>query len=650
MVFGARSFGVRGFGDNTGDAGAGSGAPVTNGQAVLAGTATLSATAAAPTNGAAVLAGFATISPTGTVLINGRALLAGRGRFVASAPFLQSWDPAKQSAQYRLRIVDLSGDGYTEFDKAVISDVVWELNGIGSCKFTVPVLDPKATHIKIPEREVQVWRGNQLLWWGVMVRATANNATLEIQCVGLKWYLTRRFFGKVDRTNYLYDPSFEGDTTPPPVVAGSSGVWNMGWRSPIEPYSGRNPAHWLIEYRTDKVVTGSRSLYMEQVSSTQPKYGISASQSFAYEIDASVDPQGTEWTFAVWVYIVGAKWRGVHSGGGIDDGLTIARYSTTETILIGVEGSSDPPIPFPAPIESVSTPIDENTPQDTWIRLECTLRQPFKAGEPEFIQVSINCPNGAMYADAATFTLSEKTAFYDQDQATIISGVLDHAQDVDYYKSPLNIEKNVPLTGVLRTREYWHSEHQVISDALDEFHTLHEGVDTDIVITPTRRIYTSYFPRKGIERPHLVLELGRNIETFTVNYDGTETSNSIVVLGDGAGSDREEGGAMDANALTDGLILERVFNAIPGSHIKTLDDQAYRGLQRLKSPVIIPSITTYEGSTRLIGVLQTGDVVPVRISHGFVQVNAKYRIISISLDPRTERLTYSINPAETSFV
>ena len=585
--------------------------------------------------------------PDAPVQVRGDASLVGRARLVGTPPFAQSWDPTKQQAQYRVRVVDLSGDGYADFENATISNVVWELNGLGSCTFTVPVLDPKTEHLLIPEREVQIWRGNQLLWWGVMVRAEANATQVTVQCQGLKWYLTRRFFGKVDRTNWLFDPSFEGE---PAVPGGPTGPWTMGIKTPIEPLANRNPAFWKFERRKDKTVLGKWSLYAEQVDPDRPKYGIAVGQSFIYEVDDEVDPNGTEWTFAVWVYIVSSKWRGIHTwGGGADDGIRIARYSTTEVVAIAPEGGG-PTLIFPKPIESVRTVIDENTPQDTWVRLECTLTQPFKAGEPELVQVSIEVPNGAIYIDAASFTRAEKTAFYDKDQALILRGILDHAQDPNYSKTPLNISQNIPLTGVIRTREYWHSEHQVISDALDEFHSLHDGVDTDIVITPTTRTFTSYYPRKGIRRSDLVLELGRNIETFSVVYDGNEVANSVIVLGDGAGSDREEGGAYDPDALVDGLVLERVFNAIPGSHIRTLDDQAMRGLQRLKKPVIIPSITTYEKAERLIGVLQTGDVVPVRINHGFVQINADYRIVSISLDPTTERITYTINPADSSFV
>jgi hypothetical protein len=613
------------------------------GTATLAGTSTLTADGAEGIQAAAALAGTSTLTPAGQVYVQGRATLAGRARLVATPPFAQSWDPTKQQAQYRVRVVNRDGDGYSEFSNAVIESVSWELNGIGACDFSVPVMDDAAAFIKIPEREVQVWRGNHLLWWGVMVRAVADGATVKLQCQDLRWYLTRRFFGKADRTNYLFDPSFEGDGTPAP----GGTVWNMGFRNPLEPLTGRNPAFWLFEYRTDKVMLGNRSLYMEQLDATRPKYGIAAGQQFLYTIDDEVDPEGTEWTFAVWVYIVSSKWRGVHLEGG-GDGIQLVRYSTTETVTITPEGGGTPVV-FPAPIEGTGAPIDENTPQDTWVRLECTLRQPFKAGEAEWIQVGVNCPNGAMYVDAASFTLSEKTAFYDKDQAEIISGILDHAQDPAYYKSPLNFDKDLPLTGVIRTREYWHSDHQVIGDAIDEFHALDQGVDTDIVITADTRTFTLYYPRKGIERADLVLELGKNIETYVVNYVGDETASSVVVLGDGSGSDREEGGAYDLDALEDGLMLERVFNAKPDSHIRTLDDQAARGLQRLRRPVVVPDITTYEGSTRLIGVLQTGDVVPVRISRGFVQINDLYRIVGIKLDPKTERLTYSINPAETSY-
>lgn len=613
MTLSTHSFGTRTFGDATTDAGI----PVITGELIL---------------GSATLSGTATISPDGSIIVHGRARLDGRGRLVATVPFVQTSDPFTQAIQYRVRVVDFQGNGYADFENATLTNVHWELNGIGTCTFTIPTLDPKAIHLQVPKREVQIWRGNQLLWWGVMIRALANHDVTEVQCESLLWYYSRRFFGKADRTNHLENGSFEL----------GAAHWDIGYVTYAEPIANVTHANYQWSIKTDKVVTGDKSLYLEQTGTVQ--YGVKASQGFEFTVDDAIDPEGTEWTFAVWVYIPSNKWVAANEAGR---GVSITRYSTTEFDVVTPTGGGTPKS-FPKVVEAVNISIEEDTPKDIWIRFEATLVQPFKSGEAEMVTCRVVCPHGAIYIDEATFTAAERTAFYDKDQAEIIRGILDHAVDPAYFKSDLNIDKNVQDTGIIRTREYWHSEHMLIGDALAEFPTLHQGVDIDIVVSPTTRTFTTYFPRKGIERPDTVLELGRNIETFSVNYDGAETANSIVVLGDGEGSDREEGGAYDLESL-DGLVLEKVYNATPGSHIRTLDDQALRGLERYKVPVVIPNVTTYEGVGRLIGVLQVGDVVPVRINHGWVQVNDLYRIISITLDPLTERLTYAINPAEYSF-
>jgi hypothetical protein len=628
MALGTRSLGTRSLGDSAGEVPP---AVITvSGSAVLAGDSTFTGTYTPPSAGSVVFAGASTISTSGTVVVHGRALLDGRSKFIATHPFIYTFEPETQKTQYRLRIVDKEGNGYADLDKATIKTIGWELNGIGSVTFSVPTLDPKALFIRVPEREVQVWRGAQLIWWGVMVRAEANDNSVDVQCSSLEWYFTKRFFGKVDRTNHLQNPSFE---------EGAS-HWDIDYLTYAEPTANINYSNFVWSIVDEPVVLGGKALRLQQTGTI--KYGFKVSQGFLFTQDPAIDPEGTQWTFAIWVYIPSDDWVAANEQ---SRGISVTRYSTTQSDTVTPEGGGTPRN-FPKVVEAVNVSIDDDTPMDTWVRFEAELVVPFKNNEPEQITCRVVCPNGTIYLDAASFTAAEKLGAYSEDQTSIISRIIEHAQDPDYGKSDLNINYNLPPTGIKRTREYWHSEHQIIGDALDEFSTLENGVDLEVVVGPNHRIYTSYFPRKGIYRPDIVLEHGRNIEDFTVYYDGIDTANSIVVLGDGEGSDREEGGAMDATALEGGLILEKVYNATPGSHIQTLDDQAARGLERFKSPFVVPNITTHEHAGRLIGVLGTGDIVSVRINYGFVQVNDLHRIHGITLDPNTERLTYSIAKLE----
>jgi hypothetical protein len=636
MAFGARQFGSRSFGDST--TYAGNFADIVYGSATLAGAATMTATAGTPTNGSASLAGSASLTAAGQLKVEASALLEGRASLSARTPLVITTDPSAQKVQYRVIVVDYQGNRYADLEQVDLSNITWELNGIHTADFTLPLNDPKAVHLKTPEREVQIWRGNRLLTWMVITSMWVEGATIRVQCKGLRWYFSRRFFGKADRTNYVKNGSFEQGLA----------YWDFFYNV-LEPQANLTHSNYTASISTAKTVVGSKSLKITDQNAT-PQFGISATQVFIMTVDDAIDPEGTIWTLAVWVYVEDFQSSDRRAG------VTIQRSSTTQTVTITRPGGT--PTVYPKVISATRIPIDEDTPKGVWTRMEIEMTQPFRNDQPEFVLVRITSPKGIIYIDEVTLTAAEKTSFYDKDQALIVKGIVDHCQDTNYGKSSLNMQTNTPLTGIIRTREYWHSEHQVCADALNEFHSLYQGVDSEITVTPTTRTYTTYYPRKGIHRPDTVLEHGKNIAAYSVEYSGEETANSVVVLGDGEGSDREEGGAIDNTSLG-GLILEKVYNATPGSHIKTLDQQAQRGVERFKKPVVIPQITTYDNRGDLLETLQVGDVVPVRIQQkinvdgewvdGFVQINEDYRIMAISLDPKADQILFTINPAATSF-
>lgn len=540
----------------------------------------------------------------------------------------------------RRRIVAVTMDGSPigEFENARVGPVGWALNEPDSWSFTIPKNDPKASLVLDERfREVQVWRGDQVLTWGPMMRmAQGTDGRLAVEGPDCFGYLSRRNIGKADRTNYIENGSFED----------GANFWTIDYESPLEPVANRTYANFTWAISTDRAIKGRRSLRLEQPSATAPEFGIAARQQFVWDVDPAENPDGDTWTVAARCFIPDADWAVAPYQ---NLGLRLARFSTTETVSITPPGGVA--TLFPKPIEVVWDRIDDDTPRDVWHTLSTQLVAPV-TGESEFVQVLLYCPlEGSIYWDAAVLARDERLAFFAADQATIAAGIVDHLQDTDFDKSDLNIDTNCPATGVLRDRIYLHAEHVNGVRALDELTRLDDGFDHRIVYTPTTRTYTTEFPSSGRWRPKAGLELGRNIASYDWTFDGETAASSVVTLGQGTGSVREEGFASDASTYANDVILEEVFAASPDTPIEHLDSLAAERLTVTLDPEILEVRTiaiTNTGADNLLGYVRVGDVVPVTIrDHELNIEGVPYRIVRMSLES-DDTLSFTLNKRDAA--
>lgn len=527
----------------------------------------------------------------------------------------------------RLVVVDLDGAPLGELENATCGDLKYPLVDLAveDWTFTLPLADPKAALLLGPRfREIQLWRGDQLLAWGPAVRVSCDKSHLVVACRGAGWYLSRRSIGDASRRNYLTNGDFEDGLT----------GWNIGALSPFEPLATRGPEFYIAETATDRVLTGTHSLYLAQVGTGAPKYGVAASQSLIWEVDPATHPEGDQFTFSARCYIPSETWRGPP----IDDvGIRLDRFSTTETVTITPEGGGTPVV-YPAPIETITAPIDENTPRDVWLPLEAVLVAPV-TGDAEFVAVTLSCPDGAIIWDRATLSLDEGLRFHGVDQAAIVAGIVEHLQDPAYGKTYLNLWTDTPATGVIRDRTYLHHEHINGASAIEELTTLADGVDVSVAYTPWSRTVRTHHPARGTYRPQFAIELGRTISDFAWTFDGESAASQVIVLGTGDGSDREEASAtadpLGDFAYADGLTLETVFTAPPSTLIDSLDDVAAETLAVSLSPEVLAVTCTspQPGQADPVGILTVGDFLPVRIRSGALLIDGVYRIVELTLTP-----------------
>lgn len=593
--------------------GGGGGGPVDHAAAVsFAASATLSPTGVANFTASVAFAPTATLAPDARTVVSWPSV-----RFSARALFVPTIRP--RGKKRRTVIVDSTGAPFGELENARQGAITKELNRPDSWTLALGLTDPKAPLVLEERiREAQLWRGDRLLSWGPMIRPGADKANVAVAGADAMWYFGRRNIGRAGRTSYVPNGDFEDG------LAG----WDIGFSSPAETAAGRNPANWIAEIRTDRALTGRRSLYLEQIASPLPEFGFAAKQFFDWTVDPEASPDGDRWTIVAYAFVVDSEWRGPRAD---SIGLYLARESTT--VFDTVTSADGIVTSVPRLIESTSAPIDEYTPRDQWVRLEASLTME-PTGDTEQLHVAIGCPDGAVYFDRVSLVLEESSKFYATDQALIVKALVEHAQDVGFDKSDLNIGTDCPLTGVLRDRVYVHSEHPNIFDAMSEFAELDNGLDLSVAVTPTERTLRTHYPARGVYRPKCRLELGKEIADFAWSFDGEAAANSIIVLGQGSGSGREEGYAIDPTAFAGDLTLEAVFSAAPDTPIDSLDNLAAEFAVAASDPEIL-AVKTIPNLERVIGVLEPGDWIPVRISagRGALTIAADYRVSRITLNP-----------------
>lgn len=494
---------------------------------------------------------------------------------------------------YTAKVVDVDGTVFgTLSDQAKIGPIIDELNGAGGVTITLPTTHPDAD-LMLPGREVQVLDGTTVVFWGPIVRPQANLTESTWQCQGLLWYFQHRYFGTADRQNLLLNGDFEAGEDDWTFEAGVS---------------------HSIETDPDFVLEGSQSL---ELNGTTEDHVEHAQQ--IYTPTTSYHPLGDAVTVSAWVFIPSVGYLGP----ALDSrGLVVVRRA--------LDGTA---------IDVQIAEIDDDSPKDEWFQLEVVVPG---VRVDDTVEVRLYPPHGTAFFDLVTLTLMESLHFPANDVATVIEGIVAYAQDLGTFthgKSDLNIAVSADTTSKTVTRTYLFSEHRNIADAIDEF--VRQGViDIGFEYTATTRTFRAYYPAKGTTFG-TALDLATNLASFTWSWDGERAASAVVVLGPGDGPDRPEGSATDPSFLG-GLTVEIIESAPDDVTIGELDDWAAETLAIAKAPEIL-EVTTMPGTATPA----TGDTVAVVISHGWVDIDADYRVARREVDPYTgqARLTLNVAPA-----
>jgi hypothetical protein len=642
-------------------------------------------------------------------------------------------EPLTGVKSYRVIIVDEFGNQYGEVESAVLSPVSWAINDLGTFSFTASTFDPKIADLNVPEREVQVWRNGQFLWWGVVYRAKADVNQVQFQCSTVEWYFNRRVMGLIPRTGHLLETHFEGGTF----------AWTKAHMPDTLP--AEKPDHEITDQLS---IAGGNSLRLASTNLTVHTDQVSAM--FTTSDGDTLTHDGYLAVISYAQVLVGNNPRisvQVHSGGDLDDdaadditqaqadaiGSVIENYlakvrvdavgmgnqypiyrtdtptgqSNNRRVVItflNAEGANGQYVSQSFILQTSAKKkhrikvtmrgwvyldtyvgpamhnwgmvlerqnpralakddkyankgynrvmsrrvitITDDTVKRRWIRVEASLRVP-SDGKKWKIEGRMHCPSGVVFWDETDIYTDDALDFVNVEQAHIIKALVEHAQDINMGKSPLNIGTNVTKTGVKRTRRYPFAERSVIGDNLNEFSSLGDGMEWDIRITPTTRTLTTYYPRKAqpVDYP---LVLGKNVLDGSVEVDGSDTSSVVAVMMNTNDTDAREERAVVDTSILDGLVLETVYLATPGSSLSSLLKQAQRGIERYRKPVTTASvIVRADHADEALQRLFPGAIVPVDVRAGWFETIADHRVTKVTLDPATDQITLDLVPEDT---
>lgn len=564
---------------------------------------------------------------------------------VIGSPTTPTATSAGQRPRYELRVVEKDGtiravfpdarpamDGGAPMTGVTVHRIRERLNEPATAEFSIPFDHPSVGECRLanatqtPTREVQIYRNGDLRFWGIATkrRADSRARTWRYSARDVRWPITKRFFGQADRFNFLTNSDAEAGTTG--WVADGAGVDSFT----------ASTTRWLIGGHSFRLTNSTSGGWLD--SFVRQRKVITATGI------------GLAVYLVVWYYI--ESWTTGPFGN------RIASLSRT----VGSQLQQFEAITF-----------TERTPQDTWVREVLKVDMPPSA--TEIVEARMYAPDGVIYFDGLSSTSEESVSCFDEnspsgtgwDQVQIAHEIVRYAQGKGKFafwqgrhngKSDLNIAVAGGASGVIRERTYQAYDHQRIwtasqrgSGALDEWPSRDDGFDHSLAITPTTRTWTTHFPRRGTTRSDLPFRFGHNVLAYSVEEDLERCANDIVILGGwGTGSGREEGGYTNRSSLG-GLTLEAVESAPNDAPIDMLDSVAEQRGERRDTVLAIPSFTIpaehreTDGTliTLMVGNVTVGDVHPLRIDDGDVDIDASYRIVELDHDCEAETIGVTVN-------
>lgn len=511
--------------------------------------------------------------------------------------------PLPQIGTYDITVTSNAGAIFAHLDTATVTTLKWEANGYGSGTITVPLNDPHLNELidsdgnVIDGREIQVQLNSSYLAT-IIPAPTASPSLLTISGPGPAYHLKRRYVGRLNGTpNLALNPTFATDLTSWTAVATTQTQVST-------------PA---------QVGTGSMRLV-----------GGSVGDHYSHQsITVASQPFDTFMWFTGWLYVAN----------GVDPQDLIQGRSIFTTWTIG------------------ATLVWQQGVRANWRIIDSWQRLKFKVFVPAnttyTLDLRLYSPVGTVYYDELTVHREERL-YLSGDPATIICGLVSHAQDTSIGKVSANIGCDTSNgTGSAQvTRAYKYSERAPIMAAMSDMQSLMGGVDWTCESDGVNRDILT-FERQGVTPTGKatlkwdVLDPASNISDWTWTWTPDNRADKIIIGGRGSGDDFQEGLADTSDPMTPlGWEFFKATKIEATPEAQTLAD-GYGEI--LKRPITL-KVTVHRNDffdpailVRL-GILKPCRIVRCIITQGPIQFDEDCKILDATLNPEPDTVTLNLIP------
>lgn len=516
-------------------------------------------------------------------------------------------EPGEPVGVWTVLVTDLTGTPIsgTALPSAVPGEFSFRRGFLpGEFSFTFSVWDPVA-QADLPidqtlERRVELYEDGVLRWRGVPGpwKVDFDRQQATINCKTHEWYFDRRFFGWVERTNILENGSFED--------------WTAGTSSP--------PDAWGLEgsatvARTAAIAEGT---YAARLTATD-------SSSYLWQQEAA-DVDIDYWPGLL---AVGTAWGKVVSG-SVAKGDVLA-----ELIVDGTPGTFTEPFIAPAAMSA-----------GTMFRVSIELL--VTSGIDWTGEMRVRSINGTIDWDDVEVVFNDATTVAQnggagEDLARLVENVTEYAQGSPW--SNLGITHDCPDTGIMVLRGWEHSRHEVIADAYKQL-IKDYGVDIWIGLDDVLHLRK----KRGVRRDDLAVSIVVDpndpatlralsvLADHRVRADPSQASNVIIVQGQSANFAVDEAGAFDLTQFG-GLTLGKWEQAPVSATPLDLGERAESMLGVEKVAPVFPELVLPVGDN----IPDPGDIIPVTVDCGWVQLTGDFRAQDVRVDPRTRTVSVQVD-------
>lgn len=219
------------------------------------------------------------------------------------------------------------------------------------------------------------------------------------------------------------------------------------------------------------------------------------------------------------------------------------------------------------------------------------------------------------------------------DQYAIAAALIDAAQAVP--GGDVGVDTStVGTSGQLRDRTYPHWERATVGERLEQLAAVQGGFswayrtvwDGDDLVT---RLVLR--PPTGRATAH-VFELGVNVDLLDYEVDASERADTVDAIGSGEAEDLLIRTAADPSLIGTYPLLERVISHTSVGDGTVLAGHAARDLALHRDPTERLSLAVDPDGIPRLGAYEVGDLVRVRGSRGWLDIDSLYRITSMRLD------------------